>query len=88
MVKTLLYAASCAMLMNIAACTVGPDFSPPKPIDKADWNDPSTKQGAVTEQANPDPEWWSGFNDPVLTALIEKSIKGNLDVPLRWPLNR
>jgi multidrug efflux system outer membrane protein len=34
----------------------------------------------VSEQANPDPEWWSGFNDPVLTALIVKSIKGNLDL--------
>lgn len=80
MLKTLSYAAACAMLASIAACTVGPDFSPPKPIDKADWNDQSTKEGAVNEQTNPDPEWWSGFNDPVLTALIVKSIKGNLDL--------
>jgi multidrug efflux system outer membrane protein len=80
MVRTLSCAAACAMLASIAACTVGPDFTPPKPIDKAGWNDPSTQQGAVSEQTNPDPEWWSGFNDPVLTALIEKSIKGNLDL--------
>ena len=71
-------AAACAMLLGTAACTVGPDFTPPKPIDKASWNDPSS--GSVSAQSNPDPEWWSGFDDPVLTALIEKSIKGNLDL--------
>jgi len=69
------------MLALAAGCTVGPDFTPPKPIGKAAWNDPSAQQGAaVSARTNPDPEWWSGFNDPVLTALIEKSIKGNLDL--------
>ena len=73
--------AACVLLLASAACTVGPDFSPPKPIDMPAWNDPSTKQGAaVSDQMNPDPEWWSGFDDPVLTALIEKAIKGNLDL--------
>lgn len=72
--------AACALLTGIAGCTVGPDFTPPNPIGKARWNDPSTQQGSVSEQANPDPDWWTGFNDPVLTAVIEKSIKGNLDL--------
>ncbi len=66
---------------TVLAMLLGPpDFIPPKPIDTPSWNDVSAKQGAVTPAMNPDPEWWSGFNDPVLTALIEKAIKGNLDL--------
>ncbi|WP_428488115.1 efflux transporter outer membrane subunit [Rhodopila sp.] len=34
----------------------------------------------VTEQTNPDPRWWNGFNDPVLTKLMQQAIAGNLDL--------
>jgi NodT family efflux transporter outer membrane factor (OMF) lipoprotein len=78
MMKTFSRAVASAVLLGTAACTVGPDFTPPKPIEAAAWNDPSTNQ--ISTETNPDPEWWSGFNDQVLTALIEKSIKGNLDL--------
>jgi NodT family efflux transporter outer membrane factor (OMF) lipoprotein len=80
--KTMTYAVAGATLIFLAGCTVGPDFTPPKPIDKSAWNDPSAQNDgtAVSQQMNPDPEWWSGFNDPTLTSLIEKAIKGNLDL--------
>ncbi len=79
-VKRLANAALCGLLLGSTACTVGPDFVPPKPIDTPHWNDPSANRGSVSPSMNPDPEWWSGFNDPVLTALIEKAVKGNLDL--------
>jgi NodT family efflux transporter outer membrane factor (OMF) lipoprotein len=79
-IKKLSNAAVFALILGSAACTVGPDFTPPKPIDTPNWNDPSAKQGSVSLEMNPDPEWWSGFNDPVLTALVERAIKGNLDL--------
>jgi NodT family efflux transporter outer membrane factor (OMF) lipoprotein len=79
--RSLRTAAAGALLAALAACTVGPDFTPPKPIDVAAWNDKSAAAGAmVSRQSNPDPEWWAGFNDPVLTALIDKAIKGNLSL--------
>jgi NodT family efflux transporter outer membrane factor (OMF) lipoprotein len=55
---------------------------PPKPPEVAAWNDPSAHRAraAVSPQTNPDPKWWEGFNDPVLTAVIEKAIAGNLDL--------
>jgi multidrug efflux system outer membrane protein len=82
--RSLYRTAACATLLGLAACTVGPDFTPPKPLDVANWNDPSAKheadRTAVSQETNPDPDWWSGFGDPVLTSLIEKAIKGNLDL--------
>jgi len=80
MMKGFASTAIVTLLLAPTACTVGPNFTPPKSIDTPNWNDPSAKQGPVNQQMNPDPEWWSGFNDPVLTALIEKAIKGNLDL--------
>jgi len=69
-------AAACAL----AACTVGPNFAPPKPPTPAAWNDPSASRAdRVTPHSDPDPKWWSGFNDPVLDRLIAMAIAGNLD---------
>ncbi len=73
-----------ALTLGITACSVGPDFTPPKPPDVAKWNDkstaPSKSASPVSTQTNPDPKWWASFDDPMLTDLIEKSIGGNLDL--------
>jgi len=70
-------AAACAL----AACTVGPNFAPPKPPTPAAWNDPSASRAdRVTPQSDPDPKWWAGFDDPVLDRLITMAISGNLDL--------
>jgi NodT family efflux transporter outer membrane factor (OMF) lipoprotein len=77
-------AASVALLLGLAACSVGPDFTPPNPPDVQSWNDPSARganpNARVSPASNPDPEWWSGFGDPVLTKLEEQAISGNLDL--------
>ncbi len=69
-----------AAIAALSACTVGPDFTPPKPPDVAAWKDPSAHRtrAPVSPLTNPDPKWWEGFNDPVLTSVIEKAIAGNL----------
>ena len=71
----------CLLAAGLGACTVGPDYSPPKPPDVADWNDKSVRGGGtVSEQTNPDPRWWNGLGDPVLTEVMQKAITGNLDL--------
>lgn len=71
----------CALAVALAACTVGPDYAPPKPPDIANWNDRSARGGeTVSQRSNPDPRWWGGFGDPVLTDLMQKAIAGNLDL--------
>jgi multidrug efflux system outer membrane protein len=78
------FAAAATIVAGLTGCTVGPDYTPPKPVDVPNWNDPSTHNGSqwsiINRESNPDPDWWSGFGDPVLTSLMEKAIKGNLDL--------
>ncbi|HUB49713.1 MAG TPA: efflux transporter outer membrane subunit [Acetobacteraceae bacterium] len=70
--------------MALAACTVGPNFKPPQPPATANWHDSSARMtgptARVTESSNPDPLWWNRFDDPTLTALMQKAIAGNLDL--------
>ncbi|PPQ25875.1 efflux transporter outer membrane subunit [Rhodopila globiformis] len=75
-------AIACALALGLSACTVGPDFVPPKAPSIASWRDPSAHRtrAPVTPQSNPDPAWWQGFHDPVLTRLINRAISGNLDL--------
>src|ERR1700712_601012 len=72
------------LLVGLAACTVGPDFTPPKPPDIRSWNDPSARgtdaNARVSPASDPDPQWWDGFNDPVLSQLEKQAISGNLDL--------
>jgi NodT family efflux transporter outer membrane factor (OMF) lipoprotein len=70
-----------ALCLAVGACTVGPDFDPPRPPDIPDWHDQAARASdRVTQSTNPDPAWWAGFGDPVLTQLIDKAVAGNLDL--------
>ncbi|WP_428492962.1 efflux transporter outer membrane subunit [Rhodopila sp.] len=71
----------CALLACLAACSVGPNYTPPKPPDVASFHDKSVRTSkTVSQQSNPDPRWWNGFGDPVLTQLMQRAIAGNLDL--------
>ena len=65
--------AACSM----AACKVGPEFSPPnEPV-------PARYAGAVDDSvsdADPDSTWWRQFNDPQLEHLEVQAAAGNLDL--------
>ena len=68
-------------LLALTACTVGPDYTAPKAPDITAWHDTSAVTAkTVSQQTNPDPRWWNGFGDPVLTELMQKAIAGNLDL--------
>ena len=71
--------ASLLLALACAACTVGPDFHPPTPPDLPRFNDAGAK-APIQLDTNPDPRWWDGFHDPVLTELITRAIRNNLDV--------
>jgi NodT family efflux transporter outer membrane factor (OMF) lipoprotein len=77
-------AAIGAALLVLTGCTVGPNFTPPQPPAIANWHDASvrlTGPGArVAQGSDPDPLWWNRFDDPTLTALMQKAIAGNLSL--------
>ena len=63
-----------------AGCTVGPNFKKPDPPHVAAWQNGRAGDAAVSLTTDPDPRWWAGFNDPVLTELVQTAIRDNLDV--------
>jgi outer membrane protein, multidrug efflux system len=72
---------SLLLLTAATACTVGPNFSPPSPGTRAQFNDPVAHPApTITESSNPDPLWWNDFQDPTLTALMQKAIAGNISL--------
>jgi NodT family efflux transporter outer membrane factor (OMF) lipoprotein len=69
----------------LTGCTVGPDFRSPDSRTPAAWRDASanaTPDGPITTLADPRPDWWNGFDDPELTALIDRATRGNLDLKI------
>lgn len=64
----------------LSACAVGPDYAPPA---AALLKVPDAFVAAPERPGMPpaDPvRWWTGFDDPVLTQLIERSFAANNDV--------
>ncbi len=65
----------------LTGCEVGPNFSPPSPGTRAAFVDAATHPApSISEQTNPAPLWWNDFHDPVLTALMQKAIAGNISL--------
>jgi NodT family efflux transporter outer membrane factor (OMF) lipoprotein len=71
---------------SLPGCTVGPNFTPPKPdIQAGFWPaktpaSPAQIRPSVTEPDPIDPNWWTLFGDPELTALESRLAAGNLDI--------
>jgi NodT family efflux transporter outer membrane factor (OMF) lipoprotein len=70
---------------TLASCAVGPNFVKPKPNVPAQWSATATANGTegaahVTPEGAQTVAWWSSFNDPTLTSLVQQSAAQNLDV--------
>jgi NodT family efflux transporter outer membrane factor (OMF) lipoprotein len=66
----------------LAGCvTVGPDYVPPEISAPGQWNT-DLKGGLSSKSMDPGTlaSWWATLDDPTLTDLIERAIKGNLDL--------
>jgi len=57
---------------------VGPDYAPPSPAKLAVPQSYSTP--AVAGTVGDGQRWWTSFNDPQLTAIIDLALKQNLDI--------
>jgi len=70
----------CAILpaTALAACTMGPDYRPASP---AALGVPASYSVAADERAQENlSRWWTRFNDPLLTRLVEQARTDNLDI--------
>jgi multidrug efflux system outer membrane protein len=62
-------------LLALPGCVVGPDYERP-PIQAPEaWRTPAEHAADVADAA-----WWDQFGDPVLSALIADTVRGNKDL--------
>lgn len=67
-----------AMALPVAACTVGPDYKPATP---AALGVPAAYSVPADGSTRGDfRQWWTQFNDPLLTNLVEQARAQNLDL--------
>lgn len=64
---------------SLAACAVGPNYHRPELASPPSFMG-SDALAARNAQPGDLTEWWKGFNDPTLTALVEEAQERNLDV--------
>jgi NodT family efflux transporter outer membrane factor (OMF) lipoprotein len=69
-------AAACALF---GCKAVGPDYQPPQ-TTLAPFHDVGAAAARQTKTPPPLDTWWTGFNDPVLDRIIERSLSQNLDL--------
>jgi NodT family efflux transporter outer membrane factor (OMF) lipoprotein len=69
------YAVALLLLLNLGACTAGPDYKPPQPPASSALQSGKFLRAGDTLAAIPVARWWEGLNDPVLTGLIDKGLR-------------
>ena len=57
----------------LAACTVGPDYNPPK-AELAPFHNAACSSPAQGHTAAPLDHWWTGFNDPILVTVVQRAL--------------
>ena len=70
-----LFAAFCAALLS--ACTVGPDYARPHADAPPAWKTDSYWRLAEPSHAPLAPDWWLGFDDPLLDTLMTQALAQN-----------
>jgi NodT family efflux transporter outer membrane factor (OMF) lipoprotein len=60
-------------------CVVGPEYQAPK-ADLAPLHNASNSEPASSEPSPPLDQWWTGFQDPTLTRIVERTLGQNLEL--------
>jgi NodT family efflux transporter outer membrane factor (OMF) lipoprotein len=64
------------MIFALGGCMVGPDFRPPPTRVASQWNERADPSIAPSRGDYRD--WWSAFNDPTLSRLVQTAYRQNL----------
>ena len=73
-------AASLVLAASVAACAVGPDYTAPSTDLTPFHNLDAVDARQTATPAPPLDRWWTGFNDPLLVTVVQRSLDQNLDL--------
>ena len=73
---------NCPLILTLmlGACTVGPDYNAPNNNYANQWA--SSSAGGVVSEDPINAQWWTIFNDPILTKYIEQAAQNNKDLEI------
>jgi multidrug efflux system outer membrane protein len=74
--RLLSYILLCLFVFFLTGCMVGPNFKPPETSVPSSWIGISGQKTSAVDLVN----WWTQFNDPNLTSLIDRAVASNLDL--------
>jgi len=84
--RKLLASLAAFCLIIVSGCAVGPDYKRPETKVPAAWDGQNVVTPAHPSKTTLNPvelvEWWTAFNDPTLSSLVEAAVGANLDVRL------
>ena len=71
---------------TLVGCAVGPDYHRPETKAPSTWDGQNAVTPATPSKTKINPvtlvEWWTAFNDPTLSSLVDMAVRANLDVRL------
>jgi len=68
-----------ALALTVAGCTVGPNYHTPETKIPSSFAEQASTPAQASDQFA---KWWTTLQDPELNSLIERSVRGNLDLRL------
>lgn len=70
-------------MLALSGCIkVGPNFTPPHAAVPGNFTQDNPAGGSYISADPANPQWWTTFNDPTLTALEAKAVAQNLDLQI------
>lgn len=70
----------CFLMLIVTGCMVGPNFHSPKTSAPSAWFGPTPQMSFDAARQAELVHWWTTFNDPTLTSLVERAVVSNLDL--------
>jgi multidrug efflux system outer membrane protein len=70
----------CFFMLVVTGCMIGPNFHSPKTTAPFAWFGPTQQMSFGPSRQAELIHWWTTFNDPVLTSLVERAVVSNLDL--------
>jgi NodT family efflux transporter outer membrane factor (OMF) lipoprotein len=78
--RSTLYLVQAVIAIVLAGCSVGPGYKQPVSKLQPYQNAPAIESRTAVLPAPTLDTWWTGFNDPALTRIIERALARNLDL--------